>query len=279
MGTDAEVGFADDGEGPARRVTVDPFHVDRYAVTNVEFLQFVRDEGYTTDAEQYGWSYVFEGFETDRANELSIGSAAGAPWWLAVEGANWLHPYGPGFSLLDDEDLLKHPVTHVSWNDARAYSRWAGKRLLTEAEWEFAARGGTRGTQFPWGAELTLDGEHRCNVWQGNFPEENEEADGYSGTAPVDAFRPNGYGLYNVIGNVWEWCFDRFSADHHATTSDGDHNPTGPARGRERVMKGGSYLCHDSWCNRYRIPARSKNTPDSSAGNIGFRCARDVDDC
>jgi formylglycine-generating enzyme required for sulfatase activity len=166
-------------------------------------------------------------------------------------------------------------VTHVSWNDAQAYVEWAGKRLPTEAEWEFAARGGLEEKQFPWGDELTPDGEHRCNIWQGDFPEHNTGEDGFLATAPVDTYEPNGYGLYNVSGNVWEWCADWFSPDYHTTEAYNHDNPTGPDSGHQRVTRGGSYLCHRSWCNRYRVAARSKNTPDSPTGNIGFRCIVD----
>jgi len=276
MGTDSDVGFPQDGEGPVREVTVDPIYVDRFAVTNAEFLAFVRETGYTTDAERFGWSFVFADFcnETDRDRIRQHVDAA--PWWVAVEGANWLHPDGPSESILDDRDLLKHPVTHVSWRDAAAYADWAGKRLPTEAEWEYAARGGHDQRRFPWGDDLTPDGEHRCNVWQGAFPERNTGADGYVQTAPVDAFEPNDYGLYNVVGNVWEWCADWFSPDYHTTDDYDPVDPTGPESGTSRVMRGGSHLCHRSWCNRYRLGARSKNTPDSSTGNIGFRCVVDA---
>ncbi|MFB6140691.1 MAG: formylglycine-generating enzyme family protein [Halosimplex sp.] len=277
MGTDSDVGFPQDGEGPAREVTVDPFYVDTHAVTNAEFLEFVRETEYTTDAERFGWSFVFEDFLHDADREKVIQNVAAAPWWAAVEGADWLHPNGPSRTLLDDRDLLKHPVTHVSHRDAAAYAEWAGKRLPTEAEWEYAARGGLERRTFPWGDELTPDGEHRCNIWQGDFPERNTGEDGYRQTAPVDAFDPNGYGLYNPSGNVWEWCADWFSADYHTTDAYDPDNPTGPDEGDERVMRGGSYLCHRSWCNRYRVAARSKNTPDSSTGNIGFRCVVDAE--
>ena len=277
MGTDSDVGFPDDGEGPAREVTVDPFAIDKYAVTNAEFLEFVRETGYTTDAERYGWSFVFEPFLAGSDRENVIDSVAQAPWWVGVEGADCLHLNGPSTSVLDERELLKHPVTHVSWNDARAYAEWAGKRLPTETEWEFAARGGLEERRVPWGGGMKPDGEHRCNIWQGEFPERNTVDDGYRQTAPVNAFEPNGYGLYNSAGNVWEWCADWFSADYH-TTGDYDYdNPTGPDQGSQRVMRGGSYLCHRSWCNRYRVAARSKNTPDSSTGNIGFRCVVDLE--
>jgi len=275
MGTDADEGFPEDGEGPAREVRVDSFYVDKFAVTNAQFLEFVRETGYTTDAERFGWSFVFEQFVDDPDRDRVVRNVPASPWWVAVEGANWFRPTEPSSNVVED-DLLKHPVTHVSWQDAAAYADWAGKRLPTEAEWEYAASGGRERARFPWGDELEPDGQHRCNVWQGEFPEHNTGADGYVSTAPVNAFEANGYGLYNVCGNVWEWCADWFSPDYHTTDAYDPDNPTGPADGEGRVMRGGSYLCHESWCNRYRLPARSKNTPDSSTGNIGFRCVVDA---
>jgi len=270
MGTNDGVGFPQDGEGPTREVTLDPFLVDRHAVTNAEFLRFVRDTGHTTDAERFGWSFVFQDFVTTEDEDRVLDSVAAAPWWVAVEGAFWFRPRGPSSNALSGR--LDHPVTHVSHRDAAAYAAWAGKRLPTEAEWEYAARGGLEGKRYAWGDELRPNGEHHCNIWQGEFPENDTAADGYHGTAPVDAFAPNDYGLFNVSGNVWEWCADWFSADYHATDDYSNENPTGPVDGNARVMRGGSYLCHDSYCNRYRVAARSKNTPDSSTGNIGFRC-------
>lgn len=166
-------------------------------------------------------------------------------------------------------------MVHVSHNDARAYCAWAGKRLPTEAEWEFAARGGLVQHRYPWGDELAPRGQWRCNIWQGDFPGTNTANDGFIGTAPSRQYKPNGYGLYNVTGNVWEWCQDWFSRDFHAT-SEIRRDPVGPPTGSSRVVRGGSYLCHDSYCNRYRVSARSSNTPDSTTGNMGFRCANDA---
>ncbi|MFC7027092.1 formylglycine-generating enzyme family protein [Halomicroarcula sp. GCM10025324] len=271
MGTDSDVGFPQDGEGPAREVTVDPFYMDKYAVTNAQYLEFVRETDYTTDAERYGWSFVFQNHLTEEGSEHVISNVDAAPWWVAVNGANWFRPYGPGSSIIE-ANLLDHPVTHISWRDATAYAEWAEKRLPTEAEWECAARGGLEGCRFPWGDELKPEGDHRCNIWQGEFPEHNTGEDGHMATAPVNAYEPNDYGLYNVAGNVWEWCHDWFSPTYHTTGEYNADNPTGPPTGEARVMRGGSHLCHRSWCNRYRVAARSKNTPDSSTSNIGFRC-------
>ena len=271
MGTDSGVGFPEDGEGPAHEVYLDAYYVDKHAVTNAEFYEFVTETGYTTEAEEFGWSFVFENLLPEENRQYVRGSVPDTSWWVGVEGANWLRPEGPGTSI---QDRLDHPVVHVSHRDAAAYADWAGKRLPTEAEWEKAARGGVAGATYPWGDDLTPDGEWRCNIWQGEFPERDTGEDGYLGTAPVDAFRQNDYGLYNPAGNVWEWCHDRFDPEWYERTP--RENPTGPADGDERVMRGGSYLCHRSWCNRYRVAARSSNSPDSGTGNIGFRCVVDA---
>jgi formylglycine-generating enzyme len=275
MGTDYAEGFHEDGEGPVRTVTLSPFEIDRYPVTNREFAAFVEATGYRTDAERFGWSFVFwSHLPPDRYEELVEDTAAQAPWWCKVPGASWKQPEGPGsnFQASNLQARWAHPVVHVSWNDATAYALWASKTLPTEAQWEYAARGGLQQKLFPWGDELTPGGRHLCNVWQGHFPFENTAEDGYAGTCPVNAFPPNGYGIYSITGNVWEWCADWFQIPDPSELELRD--PTGPPDGSNKVMKGGSFLCHASYCNRYRVAARTSNTPDSSTSNIGFRCVR-----
>ncbi|MFI0939847.1 formylglycine-generating enzyme family protein [Streptomyces sp. NPDC021020] len=269
MGTDDPEGFPADGEGPVREVALRPFRIDAHAVSNDRFAAFVAATGHVTETERYGWSYVFARF-LPAAARRGAPRPDGTPWWCGVQGAYWRAPFGPGSGL---EGIGNHPVVHVSWSDAAAFARWAGGRLPTEAEWEFAARGGLEQARYPWGDELTPGGEHRCNIWQGTFPTHDTAEDGYAGTAPVDAFAPNGFGLHNMAGNVWEWCADRWTTDHPAGRRS---NPVGPRTGSSRVMRGGSYLCHRSYCNRYRVAARTSNTPDSTTGNLGFRCAYDA---
>lgn len=263
MGTEDPDGFPADGEGPVRDVAVEGFRIAMHTVTNAEFVRFVDDTGYRTEAERFGWSYVFAGFLPGELRKISPRPDA-APWWCGVEGADWRHPEGPGSTM---DGRPRHPVVHVSWNDAVAYCSWSDTRLPTESEWEYAARGGLHQRRFPWGDELTPGGRHMCNIWQGRFPVKNTAEDGYRGTAEVDTFEPNGFGLHNVAGNVWEWC-----ANDWALPATQEPGPEGPAK----VMRGGSYMCHESYCNRYRVAARTSNTPDSSGGNIGFRCVRDL---
>jgi sulfatase modifying factor 1 len=273
MGNDRSYGFEADGEGPEHAVTLRPFWMDATTVTNEKFADFVNASGYKTDAERFGWSFVFEGHLSSAQRRKSLQLVVqGSEWWWRVEGANWRHPYGRGSNI---KNRWKHPVVQVSWNDTQAYCAWVGKRLPTEAEWEFAARGGLgKGNRFPWGDELEPAGKHRMNVWQGTFPTQNTEADGHYGTAPARCYATNSYGLYQMTGNVWEWCWDFFSSDYYRSSA--AENPVGPNTGNSRVMRGGSYLCHASYCNRYRVDARSSNTPDSAATNLGFRCVSDM---
>ncbi|WP_419775759.1 formylglycine-generating enzyme family protein [Microbacterium barkeri] len=254
-----------DGETPLHRVTLDAFEIDATAVTNADFARFVDDTGYRTEAETFGFSAVFH-LAVAAPEEDIVGQPPGTPWWFGVRGADWRHPGG---SRSDLDGLDDHPVVHVSWNDAVAYCAWAGRRLPTEAEWEYAARGGIEGAKYPWGDAEVDEGGWRANIWQGVFPRENTLDDGWLTTAPVRTFQPNGFGLWQTVGNVWEWCQDWFDP---RTYERGDvENPTGPATGAARILRGGSYLCHISYCNRYRNSARSQNTPDSSMGNAGFR--------
>jgi sulfatase modifying factor 1 len=269
MGTDYHRGFPADGEGPVRPVSLSPFEIDTHPVTNADFAVFIAATNYRTEAELFGWSFVFWAhIPQENFAALVEDTVAAAPWWCKVPGATWNHPEGPGSSI---ENRQNHPVVHVSWNDAAAYATWASKSIPTEAQWEYAARGGLEQKLYPWGDELTPEGKHLCNIWQGEFPVNDTAEDGYGGSCPVDSFPPNGNGLYSVTGNVWEWCADWF---HNQFTAQPSHDPEGPSTGQAKVMKGGSFLCHASYCNRYRVAARTSNTPDSSASNVGFRCVR-----
>jgi formylglycine-generating enzyme required for sulfatase activity len=272
MGAEDAEGFPLDGEGPIREVTLDPFFIDAHPVTNEQYREFVNATGYKTEAQRYGWSFVFHRqVPPDLYDRVVDDTVLGHNWWCKVTGADWAHPEGPDTSV---DSRLDHPAGHVSWNDAKEYARWAGKRLPTDAEFEYAARGGLDQRRYAWGDELTPGGTHMCNIWQGRFPYEDTAEDGYAAPCPVTAFPANGYGMYSAAGNVWEWVNDWFSPDYHVLAT--PVNPQGPPRGSGRVMRGGSFLCHDSYCNRYRVAARTSNTPDSSTTNLGFRCARDL---
>ncbi|WP_347110460.1 formylglycine-generating enzyme family protein [Paenarthrobacter sp. S56] len=273
MGDPFNEGNEADGEVPLHRVRVQEFRISATTVTNQDFAEFVEATGHRTESETYGTSAVFH-LAVKAGSKDILNRIDGVPWWLNVRGADWAHPAGP---LSHWTEIPDHPVTHVSYGDALAYCAWAGRRLPTEAEWEYAARGGEEGLRYPWGNELhnPADGaaRHNCNIWEGEFPVRNDEGDGFLSTAPARWFAPNGYGLYQTSGNVWEWCSDWFLPKYYRTClAQGTvENPQGPSIGSGRVTRGGSYLCHDSYCNRYRLAARSSNTPDSATGNLGFR--------
>lgn len=297
MGADNEQGRPD--EYPKHTVTVDGFWMDATEVTNAQFREFVEATGYLTTAEQKpDWeelkkqlpqgtpppsdellvasSLVF----TQPAYKVSLHDAN--QWWSWVPGADWRHPEGPGSSIEGKDDW---PVVHVSWDDAVAYAQWAGKRLPTEAEWEWAARGGLENSTYPWGNEHVDAGKPKANTWQGSFPYKNTVWDQYSGAAPVKSFPANAYGLYDMAGNVWEWCSDWYSHDYYKTINraKGTINQKGPDRSYDpqeptvpkRVQRGGSFLCNDSYCSSYRTSARMKSSPDTGLSHAGFRCVKD----
>lgn len=273
-------------EAPLHLASVDGFWIDRTPVTNRDFARFVAATGHVTMAEQVPAAADYPEADPALLHPGSLVFHAPAvladpddwrAWWRFVTGANWRHPAGPGSDLTGLED---HPAVHVCFDDALAYATWAGKALPREAEWEYAARGGLDRAEFAWGDELAPGGVHRANTWQGRFPVENLALDGYVGTSPVTAFPPNGYGLHDMIGNVWEWTADRYAA---AQTKAGTASCCGTAAGAEpaeaprKVLKGGSHLCAPNYCRRYRPAARQAQTIDTASGHIGFRCVlRDV---
>jgi formylglycine-generating enzyme required for sulfatase activity len=257
-------------ERPARPARVGPFRIDATPVTNARFARFVAETGYVTLAERpaadlpEGGSAVF--FPTAGPVDLSDPSH----WWRLVDGACWRRPLGPGSDLTG---LGEHPVVHVSWGDAAAFAQWAGKRLPTEAEWEFAARGGLEGAEYAWGNALSPDGLVLANTWQGPFPHANSLADGWARTSPVRSFAGNGYGLFDMIGNVWEWTADDWSLPGRAAgTGRTCCSPDGARSAHRKVLKGGSYLCSPDYCKRYRPAARHPQPADSPTGHVGFRC-------
>lgn len=259
-----------DGEGPARTVRIGHVAIDPYAVTNDWFAAFVGETGYVTDAERFGWSFVFHAFVPSEVGPTE--GVAGAPWWRRINGADWRHPEGPG-SHIDERG--NHPAVQISLNDARAFAVWAGGRLPNEAEWEHAARGGLGDVRYPWGDEAPDDRDFMpCNIWQGDFPHRNTGADGWLSTCPVNEFAPNGFGLYNMCGNTWEWCEQPLRI-----RSNKRKLRVADASAVERQLfltKGGSHLCHRSYCHRYRIAARTGNSADSATGHIGFRIVYDI---
>jgi formylglycine-generating enzyme required for sulfatase activity len=265
MGDAFGEGYPADGEVPVHPVRLGAFTVDATAVTNDAFAAFTAATGYCTEAERAGHSAVFALFLRAEPGDV-LAVFPEVPWWADVRGANWRRPHGPSSSL---DGLGDHPVVHVTRADAEAYCAWAGRRLPTEAEWEYAARGGTASRRYPWGDELAPGGRHRCNIWQGTFPTENTAEDGWAATSPVASYPPGGFGLYDTAGNVWEWCADWFDPHYYARSPVDD--PRGPAPTGFAVLRGGSYLCHAAYCNRYRSAARSSSTPHSSSANCGFR--------
>lgn len=249
MGAEGEMPF----ESPVHRVKLKSFWIDKTEVTVADFERFVKAANYRTEAEKFGWSGVFSVEESD---------------WTKIDGANWRNPFGDGAKPPPNE-----PVTQISWNDANAYAKWAGKRLPTEAEWEYAARGGLVQKKYAWGDELRPNGKPNANWWQGNFPDENTVEDGFLRLAPVGSFAPNGYDLSDMTGNVWEWTADWYDENYYAASP--SENPTGPETGIERVIRGGSWLCSENYCSNYRPSARSFAPPDSGLNNTGFRLVKD----
>ena len=297
MGGDNEQARKD--EYPKHGVKVNGFYMDATEVTNAQFSEFVKATGYITTAEKdINWdeikSQVPPNTPKPPDSVLKAASLIFVPtksevnlndysqWWAWTRGANWRHPNGPNSDIIGKDNF---PVTHVSWDDAVAYSKWAGKRLPTEAEWEYAARGGLINNSYSWGKTFDEMGASKCNFWQGNFPYLNLNKDGFMGAAPVKSFAPNGYGLYDVAGNVWEWCADLYNNDYYTQLSKTKLaiNPKGPTKSfdpdepliTKRVMRGGSFLCNDSYCSGYRVSARMKSSPDSGMEHLGFRCVMD----
>ena len=292
--------WAEPDEYPRRKVGVSPFFMDKTEVTNAEFAKFVEATGYVTTAErELDWEVMKQELPPNTPKPpdsiFQPGSLVFRPtdgpvdlrdltqWWEWTLGANWRHPEGPGSSL---EGRMDHPVVHVSLEDAKAYANWVGKRLPTEAEWEWAAMGGLEDPIYPWGNTPSQEASTKANFWQGVFPFRNDSLDGYVRTAPVRSYPANGYGLYDMAGNVWEWCQDKYRSDAYSMelSPEESYNPSGPAESYDPgdplaekfVVRGGSYLCSDSYCSGYRVARRMRTTPDTGMGHLGFRCVMDV---
>ena len=295
MGGVNPVGMQDGGKEsmndarPIHRVYVDGFFMDRTEVTNRQFAAFVKATGYITVAELKPTKEEFPDAPEENLVAGSVVFKAANPdnlqdhlqWWTYIPGANWKHPEGPGSNINGREN---YPVVQVAWEDAAAYAKWAGKRLPTEAEWEFAARGGKAGSLYAWGNQLKPSGKWMANVYQGKFPSHDEGADGFAGIAPVKQFPPNEYGLYDIAGNVWEWCADWYRPDYYqAQAASGiSRNPTGPVSPfdpaepseKKKVQRGGSFLCTDQYCTRYMVGTRGKGEWRSASNHVGFRCVQ-----
>ena len=296
MGGDNAQASAD--EYPKHKVQISPFYMDITEVTNAQFKKFIDATGYITTAEKKpDWEELKKTVPPGTpkppdsvmvAASLVFNQTSGpvslndySQWWKWSTGANWKHPQGPGSSIAGKDN---YPVVQVSWDDAMAYCKWAGKRLPTEAEWEFAARGGLTNNIYPWGNEHVNTGKPKANSWEGNFPWLNEKKDGFITAAPVKSYSANGYGLYDMAGNVWEWCSDWFNSDYYKTVANTTSiNPQGPAKSfdpdepytQKRSLRGGSFLCNDSYCSGYRAARRMKSSPDTGLEHTGFRCVRD----
>jgi formylglycine-generating enzyme required for sulfatase activity len=297
MGGDNEDALPD--EYPKHKVSVKSFWMDETEVTNAQFAAFVKATGYITTAEKApDWEVLKkelpEGTPKPPDSVLVAASLVfSSPkeevplndysqWWVWKKGASWHHPEGPGSSI---EGKDNYPVVHVSWEDAQAYAKWAGKRLPTEAEWEWAARGQLQNNIYPWGNEKLERGKTKANTWQGRFPNKNTLQDGFAKAAPVKSFAPNGYGLFDMAGNVWEWCADFYDSKYYEAVNkpEGINNPQGPSKSydpedpyaQKRVIRGGSFLCNESYCTGYRVARRMKSTSDSSMEHLGFRCVKE----
>jgi formylglycine-generating enzyme required for sulfatase activity len=289
--TDGGMEAMDDAR-PVHRVFVDGFYMDKTEVTNAQFANFVKATGYVTVAEQKPTATEFPGA---RPEELVAGSVVFTPpdhkvqlndlsqWWSYQKGADWKHPLGPGSDLTGKEN---YPVVQVCWEDAAAYAQWAGKRLPTEAEWEFAARGGKAGDLYPWGNQLKQDGRWMANTFQGSFPDHDNAEDGETGLGPVKEYPANAYGLYDMAGNAWEWCADWYRNDYYNSFDPNTvaRNPKGPSASldpqepgqKKKVQRGGSFLCTDQYCTRYMVGSRGKGEYRSATNHVGFRCVQDV---